>query len=214
MTSGFKLNVLALGTVAALLAGCATSGYKQADKTGEGIAEFRNEVVKARQAVDAAMVSLSRISETATNNPRKAYDAFAKSVERVEAARASSGKRAAEMKATGREYFREWDKQLVEINNPEIRKLAQQRKAQLSDDFDKVGPLVQKAKADFDPFYSDLTDLRTFLANDLTVTGIDSAKGIMKKTRADGTKLQESLDDLIAEMNGISATLTPAKAAK
>ena len=43
---------------------------------------------------------------------------------------------------------------------------------------------------------------------------MDAAKGIIKKTRATGTKVQSSLDELIAEMNSIAATLTPAKAAK
>ena len=39
-----KLQLLACASIAALLAGCASTGYQQADKTGAGIAEFRNEV--------------------------------------------------------------------------------------------------------------------------------------------------------------------------
>ena len=46
------LNLLTLAAVAAFT-GCATSGYKQADKTGEGIAEFRDAIVNGKKAIDA-----------------------------------------------------------------------------------------------------------------------------------------------------------------
>ncbi len=214
-----KINTLKLTfltTVAgfALLTGCATSGYKHADKTGEGIAEFRDEVVNVKKAVDGAMSNLSQTAADAATDPRKAFEKFSKSVDQVENARAKAGKRAADVKAAGASYFKQWEKQLADIQNPEIRKVAAERKGKLNEQFGKVVPLLEQAKADFDPFLSDLKDLRTFLSNDLTVTGLDAAKGIVKKTRATGTKLQGSIDDLITEMNSIAATLTPAKTGK
>ena len=197
--------------VVALLSGCATSGYKQADKTGAGIAEFRNEVVNLKQAVDGAMVNLTKITEVAASDPRKAYQAFAKSVDNVEKSRAKAGKRAASMKAAGEAYFEQWEAQLANIDNPEIRNLAAERKAKLSEIFGKLRPQLEQARDDFDPFLADLKDLRTFLGQDLTIAGVDSAKSILKKTRDHGMQLQKSLDSLIDEMNSVSAALTPAK---
>ena len=197
--------------VVALLSGCATSGYKQADKTGAGIAEFRNEVVNLKQAVDGAMVNLTKITEVAASDPRKAYQAFAKSVDNVEKSRAKAGKRAASMKAAGEAYFEQWEAQLANIDNPEIRNLAAERKAKLSEIFGKLRPQLEQARDDFDPFLSDLKDLRMFLSQDLTIAGVDAAKGILKKTRDHGATLQKSLDGLIDEMNSVAAQLTPAK---
>ena len=212
-TKTILLNLLTLA-VAVGFSGCASSGYQQADKTGEGIADFREAIVEAKQSVDGAMASLSKTSETAATDPRKAFEAYSKSVDKVEDARAKAKSRADDVKAQGAAYFKQWEKQLAEIANPDIRKMAEDRKAKLNETFAKVAPLLEQAKSDFDPFLSDLKDLRTFLSNDLTVTGVDAAKGIIKKTRATGTKVQSSLDELIAEMNSIAATLTPAKAAK
>ena len=200
--------------VAAMLSGCATSGYKQADKTGAGIASFRDEVVNLKHAVDGAMENLNDTAETAATDPRKAFQAFAKSVDKVESARAKVGKRAADMKAAGDAYFKQWEAQLANINNPEIRDLAQERKAKLNVIFGKLRPLVEQSKADFDPFLADLKDLRTFLNQDLTIAGVDAAKGIIQKTRDHGVVLQKSLDGLIDEMNSIAAQLTPAKMAE
>lgn len=209
-----KQIILTLTCLAAafVVAGCASSsGYKQADKTGKGIADFRDEVVKLKKAVDGAMANLTLTTETAAADPRKAYEAFAKSVDQVETARAKAGKRAADMKAAGDAYFKQWEAQLANINNPDIRKLAEERKVKLSETFKKLRPLLEQAKGDFDPFVSDLKDLRSFLGQDLTVAGVDSARKIIEKTRTNGSKLQKSLDDLIAEMNSIAATLTAAR---
>ena len=196
-----------------VLAGCASSsGYKQADKTGQGIADFHQEVVNLKDAVDSTLGLLDETTETAATDPRKAFEAFSKSIARVESARAKADKRAAAMRAAGDAYFDQWEAQLASINNPDIRKLAEERKAKLNEIFSKLPPLLEQAKAGFDPFLSDLRDLRNFLSQDLTVAGVDAAKDIIKKTREHGDTLQESLDELIAEMNSISAALTPSKA--
>ena len=76
------LTLAALGTgTGLLLGGCATtSGYKQADKTGEGIAQYRDEVVNVKKAVDGTLKSMDQVEVTADTNPRKAFERFAKSV--------------------------------------------------------------------------------------------------------------------------------------
>ena len=208
-------SLLAAVAVAALVSGCASSkGYQKADKTGASIADFHNEVVNLKKAVDGTMALLSQTTENAATDPRKAFAAFAKSVDKVEDARAKTAKRAADVKSEGAAYFKQWEKELANINNPDIRALAEQRKAKLNEIFGKVGPLLEEAKAEFDPFLADLKDLRTFLSQDLTIAGVDAAKDIIKKTRDHGAALQGSLDGLIAEMNSVSAQITPAKAAK
>jgi len=167
-----------------------------------------------KKAVDNSMEVLNQTTETATTDPRKAFKAFAKSVDQVEKSRNKAAKRAADVKAAGAAYFKQWEKELATVNNPEIRALAEKRKAQLNEIFTRVGPLLQQAKTDFDPFLSNLKDLRTFLSQDLTIAGVDAARDIIKKTREHGVSLQKSLDDLLAEMNSVAAQITPAKAAK
>lgn len=206
--------ILIFIAVAALVAGCATTAtYEHAEKTGVRIAEFREEVVNVKKAVDTSMSLLNQTVESAATDPRKAFEAFAKSVDDVESARAEAGNRAATVKAEGAAYFKKWEVELATINNPEIRKLAEERKAKLNEIFGKIGPLLEQTKNDFDPFLADLKDLRTFLRQDLTVAGVDAAKSIIAKARESGAKVQKSLDDLIAEMNSIAAALTPGKAA-
>jgi hypothetical protein len=204
----------ALGGAALLMTACGTtSGYKQADKTGAGIAEFRDEIVKGKNAIDVTMKSLSDIASTANTDPRKAYEQFSKNVAKLESTAANIRKRAQNMKAQGEAYFKQWETELAQVNNQEVRKLADERKATLQKTFQSIRQVSEPLKAQFDPWMADLKDLKVFLGNDLTIAGVDSAKSLFTKTTNEGLEVQKSMDALVAELNTVAATITPAKTA-
>lgn len=214
-----KMNItnLICGSLAgalavALLAGCGTtSGYKQADKTGAGMAAFREDITNAKKAIDGTMMALSRIAQSANTDPRPAFQQYAKSVANLESAANKAKDRGQEMKGRGEQFFKQWQQQLSEVKNPDIRSLAEQRKAKLQAAFDNIRKYTEPLKAQLDPWLSDLKDLETYLSNDLTITGVDAAKGLFEKTEREGMEVQKSMDALIAELNTVAATLTPAK---
>jgi len=206
---------LALATVAimatALFTGCGTTaGYKQADKTGAGIAEFREEIVNTSAAVNETVKALDEVAATANTNPRQAFEGFSKSVTRLASVSAKAKSRGEEMKARGQAYFADWEKQLGQIKNPDIRALAERQRTKLRETFDSIKKFAEPLKAQFDPWLSDLKDLQRYLSNDLTISGVDAAKSLFAKTQAEGIEVQKSMDALIAELNTVAATLTPA----
>ena len=213
-TKYMQLLTLAASTLAAavLMTGCgSTAGYKQADKTGAGIAGFRDEIVKGKAAIDNAVEALGLVASSATTDPRGPFEQYSKSVSVLESVAIKAGKRSADMKAQGQAYFKQWETEMAQVSNPEIRKLAEGRKAKLQGSFDSIRKFSEPLKAQFDPWMSNLKDLQKYLANDLTIAGVDAAKGLFAKTRAEGVEVQKSMDGLIAELNTIAATLTPAK---
>lgn len=192
----------------------AASGYKQADKTGQGIAEFRDEIVKGKNAIDATMKSLGDIAANADTNPRKAYEQYAKDVAKLEDTAEKIGKRAQAMREKGQAYFKQWEKELAEVSNPEIRALAEQRKVKLQETFGNIRKYTEPLKAQFQPWMSDLKDLQKYLGQDLTIGGVDAAKDLFLKTTNAGLEVQKSMDALVAELNTVAATITPAKKEK
>ena len=210
------LSLLSVAAAAALLgSGCAsTSGYQQADKTGAGIAEFRAEIVNGKKAIDATMKSLGDIAATANSDPRKAFQQFSKAVSNLESTATKVRKRGEDMKAQGAAYFKQWEAQLASVNNPEIRGLAESRKVKLQETFDSIRKYTEPLKVQFGPWMSNLQDLQKYLGNDLTIAGVDAAKPLFTKASTEGAEVQKSMDALVAELNTIAATITPAKAAK
>ncbi len=195
--------------------GCGTTaGYKQVDRTGEGIAEYREEIVNGSKAIDATMKALNDIAASATTDPRKAFEAYSKSVNKLQSAADKVMDRSKSMQADGKAYFANWEKQLAEVKNPEIRELAVQRKARLQETFARIKEVGAPLKAEFGPWMSDLKDLEKYLSNDLTIEGIDAAKGLFQKTQSEGAEVQRSMEAVISELNSVAAALTPAKVAK
>ena len=209
------IELIALVTAAlaatTLFTGCgSTAGYKQADKTGTGIAQFREELTRAKLAVDDTVKSLGQVAVTANTNPRDAFKQFTKSLANLESTAANAKKRAADVKAQGQAYFAKWEKELAQLKNPEIRNLAVQQRTKLQAAFDSIKTVATPLKAQFDPWLSNLQDLQKYLSNDLTISGVDAAKPLFAKTQTEGFEVQKSMDALVAELNTVAATLTPA----
>jgi len=214
-TQSLRSASLAAATAAVALlcnAGSTTSGYQQADKTGAGIAEYRNEIVNGKKAIDATMQSLSAIAASANSDPRKAFQTFSKNVAHLESTAADVRKRGESMRAEGADYFKRWEEQLTQVNSPEIRQLAADRKAKLQEAFNSIRQHSEPLKAQFEPWMSHLKDLQKYLGNDLTIAGVDAAKSLFAKATQGGLEVQKSMDSLVAELNTIAATITPAKA--
>jgi hypothetical protein len=211
------LALAALTVAAAQLftaADASAAGYKLADKTGASIAEFRDEIVNVKKEVDATMVALDKVVTTATTDPRKAFKEFDKAVPRIDDAAKKAKKRAEDMKARGQEYFKQWEKELAAVNSMEIRQLADERKVKLQGIFGNIKTFMEPARDQFITWLADLKDLQKYLSNDLTIGGIDAAKELIAKTKTGGQGVQQSMDKVIAELNTIVATLTPAKTKK
>jgi hypothetical protein len=215
VTPVLALAALVVTAAQLFIASDATAaGYKQADKTGAGIAEFRDEILNVKKEVDATMVALDKIVTTAATDPRKAFKEFDKAVPRVDSAAKKAKKRAEDMKEKGQDYFKQWEKDLASVNNPQIRQLAEERKAKLQGAFGSIKTFMEPARDQFNAWLADLKDLHTYLSNDLTIGGVDAAKELIAKTKNEGQGVQQSMDKVIAELNTIVATLTPAKAKK
>jgi Protein of unknown function (DUF2959) len=207
------LSLTALGVASLLLAGSNTNaaGYKLADKVGNGIADFRDEIVDVKKAVDATMASLDKIVATASTDPRKAFKEFDKNVPRIDDAAAKARKRAEDMKEKGKKYFETWEKDLGGVSDPDVRKLAEERKTKLQETFGNIKTTMEPARDEFNSWLSHLKDLQKYLSQDLTIGGIDAAKDLIAKSKKDGVDVQQTLDRVIGELNTVVATITPAK---
>lgn len=210
------LSLAALAAGGLLLAGfsAGAAGYKLADKAGTSIAEFRDEIVEVKKSVDATVASLDKVVAQATTDPRKAFKEFDKNVPRVESAAVKAKKRAEDMKARGKEYFDKWEKELAGVSDPDIRKLAAERKTKLEATFSNIKTTMEPARDQFNAWNSQLKDLQKYLGQDLTIGGIDAAKELIAQSKKGGVEVQLTLDKVIAELNTVVATITPAKAKK
>ena len=199
--------------VGLLLAGCATqkTGYQQADRTSKRIADFGDQVLEMKVAVDEVTRTLSGLVEAPTADPRKAHRLFTRAVDRLEAADAKANQRADRMRTEGREFFSGWEQELQSIQNDELRATAQERRAHLDGEFRGISRVIVELRDVFRPWVKDVNDLRTVLGRDLTVSGIDRARGVISGVQDDSAEVQRALDNLISQVELVQAKLTPGR---
>jgi hypothetical protein len=202
---------VAMLAAAVLVNGCKAANYKQADKTGKGIANFQAEILNGKKAVDSTLKALDQVAQSANTDPRKPYEQYVKEVKNLDSVAEKARKRGQDMKEQGQAYFTKWQQELAQVKDPDVRKLAEERKAKLQESFDKIREYTEPLKQQFEPWMSSLKDLQSYLANDLTAQGVAAAKKLFDKAKSDGVKVQKSMDALVEELKSLSATLTPAK---
>src|SRR5579862_4611792 len=143
-TAAFRwLSGTLAAVCAAILAGCATQGYEQADQTGKAINTFRNDISNIKVAVNESVRALDQLEATATTDPRNAFKNFSASVDKVDKAGQVAKKHADDMREQGQAYFQKWQEQLQSVKNEDIKKLAIERKAKLQESFDSIRTTAQ-----------------------------------------------------------------------
>lgn len=201
---------LPLAAVVAVLLGCASMGSNpKAPTPRQDFQEYRQIVVQAMSQVDGTLRALDEVSVQANRDPREAYQAFARAVHRLEVDSIKVRARTQAMRARGDAYFEHWEDSLAVAKNEQVRKLAEEHRAQLKQSFDDARLASQQVREVFRPFLSDVQKLRAVLEAEPSLTHIASEKSLILAAKDKGRQVQQGLDRLLVEMNSMTALLRP-----
>jgi hypothetical protein len=209
--SGRHWRWLGVAAVGAVLLGCASSGTVRKEPTlRQDFLEYRQLVVLAMTEVDATLRALDEVAVQANADPRRAYAAFAKTVHQLEVDSVKVRERTQAMRARGDAYFEHWVEYLAGVKNEEVRRRADEHRAELKRAFDGIQAASQQVREVFRPLLSDLQKLRAVLEAEPSLVRIDSQKSLILAAKDKGRQVQQGLDRILAEMNAITALLRPA----
>lgn len=204
------LVVFAFG-MTAFMVGCASTGPQQATKTTSSMRDAKDELLLTKAQVRATMTSLNSLVGQSENDLRKQYDQFTKEVKSTDKQAKMLRDRAAKMNAQSGAYFETWEKNLETIQNPDIRKRSEERRAKAFDSYKKIDTAMQSTNEAFDPLLADLKDIQRYLGNDLTAQGIAAISEVVEKANANATVVEEKLDAMIAEIDRVAAEMSASK---
>lgn len=185
------LPVLALGSA------CQSSGHQKADSTAMHMDETRAAIESMKGKVTAAAASLATVVEKGDVEPKAPFEKYKADVKAVVDGLTKAESNLGSMKAEGKTYFAEWEKQSATIKDPDLKKSADERRARLSKAVDGVSTAMDGARAEISPFVTMLQDVQTYLSNDLTPDGIKSVAGKSKQLGKDAKSINEKLDDVV-----------------
>lgn len=192
-----------------VLTSCSQEKYKPAQKAAGEMQATANILAATQADVGETLTALNTLMNPTGGDLRSKYNAYTKSLDKLRASARKTEDTANDMRKKGEAYFANWNKEIAEIQNEDIRARSQARQAEVNKRFTEISDLYQKAKAEFKPFMTYLNDINTALGSDLTTAGLQSVRDVVASANAEGTKLQGTIGDLVARFREFGASVSP-----
>jgi hypothetical protein len=209
-----NLTAIAACTAALVLAaGCASSGYDKGEKTAQNIQTAANRIAALPGLVDKTLASLDAMVNKPANDLRPQFKQFNADLAEVESAAKEVGAARRSMGEKGKEFFAEWDKQLAQINNEDIKARSEARKREVNEKMDAIKRSYTEAEMAFRPFFNNLKDVQKYLSVDLTTGGVAAIKETVAKANQEAVKLKASATKLAEDFKALGvamSSVTPA----
>jgi hypothetical protein len=207
ITKGNTLLLVCLVTVFTVAA-CSTTGMQRSEEVQSTMQTVDNDIKLIIVQLDAIGASLDELIKPGQADVKKAFELYSRNVSKIEKMERNFAKHAAEMEASGKTYFAEWDKGGQKYDNPEIQKRSDERRAALGLIYDKIAQNNIGVKEAFRTYVSDVSEIETFLSNDLTSLGVDSISPIANKAVNNGRHLRSELSSLQIAIEDARAEMT------
>lgn len=179
------------------------------EQLARSISDARSETTKTAAQLAATVDSIAALSKQTKGDLRPAYEKFCTEVGNTEAAATWTRLRVQWMASDGRQYFDGWQKTVSDISNPSLRKKSQKRLDAVKKSYAKVEASLKAGGEEFKPFLSDLRDIQSALALDVTPGGVKAMKSTIKSARRHHSEVNEAIDDALKEMDKMQKSLSP-----
>jgi hypothetical protein len=197
------LSVVCIGLI---IGGCSSDakGPGRTAKAVESLGATKKELADASKQVAATNDSLRKLVD-ASGDLRPMYNKFADNVRKTEDAAKQARGRAEGMRKNTDAYVAQWQKESGSITDEQLRRMSQDRANSAKGDFDRVRGAATEAKSAYEPYMQGLKDVQQYLANDLTVAGVQSIRPKADDTIQKGQALQQGLTNLQGELDALAA---------
>jgi chromosome segregation ATPase len=202
------LTALALvSAVVAGAAGCASSGRSRTETTVTGLNDLRKDGDEGKRSIKATVDALTALEKAEGRGLSASYEKFVEQFGTLETLASRARDHGQAMRDRGSEYFRSWEEQIGTMTNPDIKRRSEERRTALETLYTAMTTTMASCRQQYDKFSADLTDIKQALDLDLTPNGVKNLAEPIEKARTDADALDESIDDVLAKLEGLAKEL-------
>jgi len=172
-----------------------TIGVHKRDLLKKRVTAARDDQADAQEQFKDALTRLKEITkfdgrelESAYNSLKSEYDGCVSSAETVR-------KRIRDVESVAQDLFKEWEKEIGEINTPTMRDASRQQLSATRERYNELHRALVSAEQSMSPVLSQFKDYVLYLKHNLNAQAIASLKG-------ETTSIQNDITRLIEQMNG------------
>lgn len=193
---------------ALIITSCATTGRERSEKATTSMQSMDNDIKSLVIQLDITGASLDELMRPGQLDITKAFELYSTNVKKLESMESSFTKHADAMKARGKEYFTEWEKDGNNYKNQRIQILSEQRREQLSEVYQKISESSFGVNVALHKYISDVQEIQLYVSNDLSDKGIKSITNLSSNVVSDGENvkyniknIQTAIDKVLNEMS-------------
>jgi hypothetical protein len=204
-------RVLGLGLVLILLASVAPAcnrvyysaleraGFPKRDLLVKRVEGARNSQEDAKEQFQTALERFSEVVFFEGGDLEDKYKKLSRELERSERKAAEVHERVASVENVARALFREWEAELREYNNAELRRQSQRKMDDTYEHYRKLITAMKRAEERIDPVLTPMRDQVLFLKHNLNAKAIASLQGELRIVEADVADLIRQMQASITE---------------
>ena len=177
-------------------AGCDSTGRERSKEATTTMQTMENDIKLVAVQLDATGASLDELMRPGQPDVKKAFNSFTDNVSKIEKMEKDFAEHADEMKARGKDYFEEWQKEGNKYKNPQIQELSEQRRIELGEIYGRIAENSVGVKDAFKAYVSDAKEIQNYLSNDLTSKGIEAIAATSSKVVNNGEKLKFAIKNV------------------
>lgn len=200
-----------LSTIVVFLvtAACASSPVKRQENVERSLDDVKQELIGTRSQLDKTLVSLTALVNSSAGDVKKSYSQYASDVNALKRQADTLQKSREELRTRREKWVNAWQKSYRDIQNPELKRVSEERRSQVVSRFDEIRRSYDAAADAFTPLLRDLEDVRMAAGNDLTPRGIAAIAGTspVQNASSEGTAAEQRLNSAIADFDGLQRAL-------
>ncbi len=210
-------QLLLFATIAATITagGCQSVYYNTMEKFGyqkreilvDRVKEARDENQKTAEQFNSALAQFSQVVNFDGGNLEEKYEQLSSEYERCESSAAAVRKRINAVEGVGAALFDEWEAELKQYTNANLRNASQQKLVQTRRQYDRLIRSMHRAESKIDPVLSAFRDQVLYLKHNLNARAIASLQTELVSIENNVASLVREMQTAISEADGFIKTM-------
>jgi len=176
-------------------------GYHKRDMLVDRIQNARDAQEQAKEQFESALEEFSAVTNFKGGDLEATYNKLKKELERSEAKAGAVADRIVEVERVAEALFKEWQNELDEYSNEQLRDRSKQELAQTRQRYARLIAAMQSAEMKIGPVLDAFRDQVLFLKHNLNAQALASLQGELVAVQTDIAGLIKEMEASIAEAN-------------
>jgi chromosome segregation ATPase len=192
-------------------AGCAApTNIERAESAASLMREMKTALTDAPAKITAVTTALDALAKDG-GDMKAEFQTYSKEVDTLLGHRDKLRGLRKEIDKSREEFTAAWETKTKELASEDMRKLAEQRRAEFATKFGELTKVADAGRNEFEPWLQSVLDVRTYLLSDLNPTGVKAVSDQIKKINGGAASVNKKIETVVTGLEQISTAIAAAK---